>query len=153
MTLRERLILLLGGTLKRKPEPEPCQHGSFYGVCKTCPPCYDCYLLDTWQGTNEGTWWREVMPQRRAIRNRFGTAPAIHCWAEDIMLGQIMRTLQIGKPHWYYEHLPLPMSARDAKQFVTKVGLPAWEKKYGAAVDAAIKEQNEVAEAFKTRGR
>jgi hypothetical protein len=108
---------------------------------RTCERA-DCFLLDTWQGTNEATWWEEVMPQRRIIRQRFGREPVINCWAEDIMHGQILRTLMHAPPHWYYEHLTLPMSERDARAFLCNVGLPAWEKRYGAAVDQAISEQN-----------
>lgn len=99
---------------------------------------YDYYLLDTWQGTNESTWWSEVMPQRRAIRNKFGGRPVIHAWAEDIMHGQLFKSLTTKPPHWYYEGLPMPMSEHDARKFLRNVGLPAWEKRYGAAIDASI---------------
>lgn len=94
---------------------------------------FDYYMLDTWQGTNEGTWWREVFPLRRVIRNRFGQRPVVHCWAEDIMMGQIRRSLEGPNRVWKYKRLPL-MTPRQADQFLTDVGLPAWEKRYGGLV-------------------
>lgn len=103
------------------------------------PAPFDTYLLDTWQGTGEAAWWSEVMPLRRIIANRFGRR-RVHCWAEDIMLGQIMQTLQNAPPHWYYAHLPVPMRPRVARAFVSTVGLPAWERRWGQAVDQAIEE-------------
>jgi hypothetical protein len=102
---------------------------------------FDYYLLDTWQGTNEGTWWKDVLPLRRIIRQRWGKRPVIHCWAEDIMLGQIIKTLTRVEPHWYYRYLPVPMPMRVAQGFVAAVGLPTWEELYGAAVDAALREE------------
>jgi hypothetical protein len=96
---------------------------------------FDYYLLDTWQGTNEGTWWSQVMPLRRIIRQRFGKKPVVHCWAEDIMQGQIFRSLTTKPPHWYYSGLPVPMKEYTARQFLRNVGLPSWEKRYGAIVD------------------
>lgn len=105
---------------------------------KTHGDPYDFFLLDTWAGTNEGTWWEDVMPLRRIIRNRWGARPRIHCWAEDIMRGQLHRTLTSTVPHWYYKHLPVPMSGAHAHAFIRNVGLPAWEKQYGAAVDKAF---------------
>lgn len=96
---------------------------------------FDYYLLDTWQGTNESTWWSEVMPQRRAIRQNWGKKPVIHCWAEDIMHGQIFRSLTTKPPHWYYSGLPMPMNDATARRFLRDVGLPAWEKKYGRIID------------------
>lgn len=99
---------------------------------------FDYYLLDTWAGTNEGAWWADVMPLRRILRQRFGRKPVIHCWAEDIMVGQILQTLTTSVPHWYYKELKLPMSVTEARRFVANVGLPGWEKKYGLAVDNAL---------------
>lgn len=99
----------------------------------------DYYLLDTWTGTNEGAWWEDVLPLRRIIRRRWGRKPVIHCWAEDIMLGQILRTLTTSVPHWYYKELPLPMSLAAARWFVANVGLPSWERKYGLAVDNVLR--------------
>ncbi len=98
-------------------------------------PLFDYYLLDTWQGTGESAWFEEVMPLRRIIRNRWGRKPVIHCWAEDIMLGQIQRSLTHTIPHWYYTHLPCPMSQDMARRFVRDVGLPAWERAFGQAID------------------
>lgn len=104
---------------------------------------FDFYLLDTWGGSNEGTWWTEVMPLRRAIRNRFGTTPTIHCWAEDMMWSQIIRTMTcpLTKPHWFYSHLPVPMEVEDAVAFLNMVGTRWWELKYGAGVNRYITEQ------------
>lgn len=106
---------------------------------KTTDKTFDFYLLDTWQGTNEGTWWSKVLPQRRIIRQRWGKNPVVHCWAEDIMHGQIFRSLTTKPPHWYYEGLPMPMNDRTAKQFLRDVGLPTWERKYGAIIDENLK--------------
>jgi hypothetical protein len=99
---------------------------------------FDFYLLDTWQGTGEGVWWNQVMPLRRIIRQRWGAKPAVHCWAEDIMIGQLRRSLMEKPPHWYYDGLPMPMSPSKAHVFLSNVGLPVWEKRYGAIVDANL---------------
>jgi len=100
---------------------------------------FDYYLLDTWAGTNEGTWWETVMPLIRIIRNRFGRKPVIHCWAEDIMAGQVFRTMVTQPPHWYYKALPMPMNKTAAARFLRDVGLPEWENEFGAAVNIASK--------------
>lgn len=99
------------------------------------PPAFDAYLLDTWAGTSENTWWSEVMPLRRTIRQRFGQRPLVHCWAEDIMIGQLFQALTTAPPHWYYSHLPVPMPARTAHAFLRDVGTLTWEQRYGAAID------------------
>jgi hypothetical protein len=91
---------------------------------------YDAAFFDTWRGTNEGTWWDEVMPLRRIIANRFGRVK-MRCWAEDMMRSQIIQTMTISNPHWKYAGLPLPMSLNNAIAFLRSVGLPNWEKKYG----------------------
>lgn len=98
---------------------------------------FDYYLLDTWCGTNEGTWWDTVLPLRRAIRNRFGKKPVIHCWAEDQMQGQVRRQLtRLDLPaHWYYQEPYIHLSDPAAKWFLRYVGTPEWETKYGAAYD------------------
>lgn len=101
---------------------------------------FDFYLLDTWQSTNEMTWWGEVVPMRRAIRQRFGVRPVIHCWAEDIMIGQIFQSLTTKPPHWYYENLPMPMSAKAARSFIKDVGKQKWERDYGRIVDNTFKQ-------------
>jgi hypothetical protein len=103
----------------------------------TADPMPDFVLLDTWCGTNEGTWWDTVMPLRRMIQWRWGKWPIIHCWAEDIMAGQIVPSLTMGKPHWYYKHLP-SMTTEQAEAFVTDVGTRSWEKKYGQAINKAL---------------
>lgn len=104
---------------------------------------FDYYLLDTWQGTNECTWFKEVLPLRRAIRRRHGKRPVVHCWAEDIMLGQILRSLEHARPHWYYSYLPTLMQPAERRWFVRNVGLPSWEKKYGVAIDRYANEEKE----------
>lgn len=102
---------------------------------------YDYYLLDTWAGTNEGTWWDEVMPLRRTIRRRFGMTPEVHGWAEDMMWGQIYRALtHHTTPHWFYTYLPIPMTPYEAEVFLNTVGTPSWEKKYGKGIDQYIAE-------------
>jgi hypothetical protein len=98
---------------------------------------YDTYMLDTWQGTSEDTWWSMVMPLRRTIRRRFGERPKVWCWAEDIIMPQVVSSLTVGKNLWYYEDLPR-MSVREARAFVCNVGLPAWERRYGGIVDTAV---------------
>jgi hypothetical protein len=106
-------------------------------VCES----FDYFLLDTWQATSAAAWWTQVMPMKRMIRQRFGLKPFIHCWAEDIMIGQIYRSLVSSPPHWYYSGLPMPMKHADAEKFIRNVGLPTWEKKYGAIVDANMKRE------------
>lgn len=120
---------------------------------------YDFYLLDTWCGTSEATWWGNVMPLRRAIRNRWGSKPIIHCWAEDIMLGQVQQSLVIDEMkkemlrlhnadtnnkkkftlqdcrRWYYKYFPVDMTPAQANWFLENVGTKAWEHKYGKMID------------------
>lgn len=105
----------------------------------TSPHRHDVYMLDTWQGTSEGTWWGEVLPLRRASRRRWGMRPVIHCWAEDIMLGQVGRMLMTKAPPGtikprHYAKLPT-MTHQQAKYFVQHAGMPAWEKKYGVLLN------------------
>lgn len=116
-------------------------HGDIKQYLEETKEEYDFYLLDTWQLTNEGTWWSTVMPLRRIIRNRWGRTPVIHCWAEDIMRGQVERTLQ-GQPHWYYEGIA-PLNPVDARSFTRNVGTPRWEKRWGAIVDNNIQRRRE----------
>lgn len=107
-------------------------------------PRHQHYLLDTWQMTSEGAWWSTILPLKRSIRQRFGgrsATPKIWCWAEDIMIGQVavrLATLTPERWHWYYNHLPVPMSVPEAISFCRDVGTAAWEKKYGAIVDRNI---------------
>jgi len=101
---------------------------------------YDHYLLDTWCGTNEGTWWDDVLPLRRAIRSRWGNKPKIHCWAEDIMWGQIKRKLMdTWPPHWHYVKEIMALNSRQAEAFLRDAGLPTWEATYGEAINATYK--------------
>lgn len=96
---------------------------------------FDCYLLDTWQMTNEMTWWSTVLPLRRAIRRRWGAKPKIWGWAEDVMRGQVAASIAGGNRLWKYEGLPEKMSAAAIRGFLEGVGLPWWEKKYAAVAD------------------
>lgn len=97
---------------------------------KTDTTGFDCYLLDTWAGTGEMAWWHDVMPLKRLIRNRFGSKPVIHCWAEDIMQPQVMRAVTNPAGHWKHRKLPA-MTVPESLKFVREVGLPEWEHRYG----------------------
>jgi hypothetical protein len=100
--------------------------------------CFDYYLLDTWCGTSETTWWTEVLPLRRIIRQRWGRKPKIHCWAEDIMWGQVGQALlRPNARHWRHKYLPTVMSAAEVTRFQTDAGLPTWEKRYAEKLDKA----------------
>lgn len=115
--------------------------GNIATFLNTTTETFDAYLLDTWTGTSESTWWTEVFPLRRIIRRRHGWAPEIHCWAEDMMWGQIYRQLtNCTQPHWHYSYLPLPMTPDKAEEFLNMVGTPWWEKQYGRAVDRYFNE-------------
>jgi hypothetical protein len=96
---------------------------------------YHGAFIDIWAGTNEGTWWEDVMPIRRAIGRKFGAwiNYSVKYWAEDIMLGQVgPRLMEPTPPHWYYQRdLGLPMSKKRAKWFIQNIGTPLWEKRYG----------------------
>jgi len=125
----------------REPDPddyEVVRADVLAYLLDSATPRFDFYLLDTWQGTSESTWWEEVMPLKRAIRKRWGGDPIIHCWAEDIMDGQIQRAVACGNRTWYYECLPEVMSPASIKRFTRDVGRPEWEKRYGAALDDYI---------------
>lgn len=101
------------------------------------PTPFDYYLLDTWCGTSENTWWKTVLPLRRAIRQRWGRKPVIHCWGENIMWGQVKRQLMRPEmpPHWYYQKPLCHMTPIQAELFLQYAGLPDWEKQYGAVLD------------------
>ena len=112
---------------------------------------YDYYLLDTWGGTSEMTWWNVVLSLRRAIRSRWGRKPIIHCWAEDIMWGQVERRLIQLTPaqaHWYYAPEFCNMTREKAKHFLHDAGLPYWEKQYGTILDQLIKAMREKRKEF-----
>lgn len=115
---------------------------------------YDFSFFDTWRGMNEGEWWSEVFPLKRALQRRQGRVRA-WWWAADVMEAQVMRTIEFGNAswrekgaalgapipkgrHWLYKGLPEEMTKREARAFVRDPGLPSWEKKYGAAVDANL---------------
>lgn len=95
---------------------------------------FDCFLLDTWQGTSESTWWNEVAPLKRIIRRRWGHGVPVHCWAEDIMAGQVLTKLVGPDRNWYYEKLPPRMSVEDAAHFFDRVGAGDWEERWGSLV-------------------
>lgn len=111
-----------------------------YKYLRTTKEKFDYYLLDTWTGTSESTWWTEVLPLRRVIRKRWGISPEIHGWAEDIMWGQIYRSLTGKPPHWHYTYLPVPMSHDEAVAFLNMAGSSWWEKQYGKGIDRYVKE-------------
>ena len=113
-------------------------HADIFDYLRTHERAFDCYLLDTWQGTNEATWWDTVLPLRRIIRSRFGNAPKVHCWAEDIMQGQIFSSLVGQHRVWYYKDLP-HMTPKTAGRFLRNVGSEQWERLYGAIVDEALR--------------
>lgn len=107
--------------------------GDLREYLQTCEE-FDCFMLDTWQNTNEGAWWEDVMPLKRIIRRRFARRPRVWCWAEDMMAAQVVNALQLGAHHWYYTHVP-KLTETQARAFVRNVGLPTWERKYGRLVD------------------
>lgn len=113
---------------------------------------WDFAFLDIWQGTNEGTWWDTVMPLRRIIANRFGQQ-RVHCWAEDMMRGQVARALMMGNRsvvarfceelkqpvpantrHWKYKGFPAELSAEEVDDFLSNVGLPGWEERWASCL-------------------
>jgi len=96
-------------------------------------------FLDIWQGTSESTWWDEVMPLRRIIAGRFGKRH-VHCWAENIMIGQVQRALAYGNRSWHYTGFPHPMRSADITRFTSTVGLPYWERRWGHIVPYKKKE-------------
>lgn len=121
-----------------------CKSAGYKTICSDitkyllrCKKPFDCYLLDTWAGTGEVTWWNTVLPLRRLIRNLWGPKPIIHCWAEDIMWGQIKPKLTGSyPPHWHYKDPFRKMNEKEADYFLTGAGLPEWGLKYGKAFDS-----------------
>lgn len=107
---------------------------------------FDCYMLDTWQGTRETDWWATVLPLRRIIGRKHGALnslmlPTIYCWAEDIMLGQVKTAMrahyEAGKrKHWYYRDLELPPPA-EQEWFFKEIGTSQWEKRFGKQLSKA----------------
>lgn len=97
---------------------------------------FNVYMLDTWAGTGEMEYWNNVIHLRRAIRNNFGPKPKIHCWAEDIMWGQVGPKLMGPERSWAYEKLPPNMSLRQTREFLQHVGMKRWENKYGKLIPA-----------------
>jgi hypothetical protein len=120
---------------RQMPAPFRVVQADIHTYLRTCEP-FDAYYLDTWQGTSEATWWSQVMPLRRLIGQRFGIVP-VHCWAEDMMLGQVRRAVALHAEHgpeWHYARLP---SGTDPDHFTAPaMGTPAWEAVYGAGLDA-----------------
>jgi hypothetical protein len=126
-------------------------HDDIFDYLRRTKTEYDTYYLDTWQATNEGEWWRTVMPLRRIIANRWGKKP-VWCWAEDIMLGQCkVSAMHQGGLHWYYRCLPKSPSMRTVNDFFRNVGLPSWEKRYGAKVDHVVKDMYDAVALFKKK--
>lgn len=113
-------------------------HDDIKHYLETHDKAFDCYLLDTWQGTNEMSYWGNVFPLRRIIRNRFGTHPKVWCWAEDIMWGQVMTALLNRCGHWMYANLK-NMTPKKALWFLENVGSEKWEQLYG---DKMVKEEH-----------
>lgn len=123
---------------------------------------WDFAFLDTWQGTNERTWWEEVMPLRRTIANRFGRR-RVACWAEPFMLGQVELFFQMSQPEtrarlgvegptrgWYYTAFPADMDRAAVRAFTANVGLPSWERRFGKIVDAGCRQVAANRAAFQT---
>lgn len=120
-----------------------CAHDDIARWLRNCARPFDFYLLDTWGPTSEGVWWNQVLPLRRAIGRRWGARrprPVIHCWAEDMMLAQVMKKL-CGDyaPHWYYKAPFRAMSEERALRFVADAGMKEWEREYGRAVNDALR--------------
>ena len=139
---RRAIIHAVAGwtTAARRRQPYRVICSDIAKYLRRCEP-FDAYYLDTWQGTSENTWWSNVLPLRRLIGQRFGVVP-IYCWAEDMMLGQVVASIRrtfdheaaTGTPrHWHMAHLP---ADTDVLRFVgPAMGTPAWEAQYGTAVD------------------
>jgi hypothetical protein len=114
-----------------RPKGASVVQGDIVEFLRTTDRRFDRYYLDTWQGTNESTWWTTVMPMRRVIANRCGRQ-RVWCWAEDIMLGQCKRSaFSQGGENWYYKALPSNPDRATVERFFRDVGLPTWEKRYG----------------------
>jgi len=112
-------------------------HDDLYSYLITSPR-FNSYMLDTWQGTSEGTYWSEVLPARRLIGNKHMgfVTPKVWCWAEDIMRGQCIRSILNPRVrYWYYSIFPKKMSGADCMWFFNNVGSAVWEKKYGEKLD------------------
>lgn len=160
---------------RSRPVIKLCANGAYRTICSDIMKYltsqdfhqvpFDFYLLDTWGGTNESTWWNTVMPLRRAIRNRWGNKPVIHAWAEDIMIGQVKRSLaiddmkrkmlqlhnaEIGKKKltpqdcrtWFYKYFPVNITPKQADWFLAQIGTVAWEKRYGKMIDRVTTKEN-----------
>lgn len=97
-------------------------------------PKFDAVFLDTWQGQSESAFWDQVFPLWRLVRHRFGAVP-MWSWKAEEHLSQAYRSLRLGADkHWYHKRLDLPLDHDAAKRFLTTVGLPEWEREFGAAV-------------------
>lgn len=100
---------------------------------------FDAIFLDTWQGQSESTFWHEVFPLRRLVQKRFG-AVSLWCWKEDEFMAQAYTSLRSHPgTHWFHTKLRTPMSKDEATSFLTEVGLPDWEKRYGALVEDPLR--------------
>lgn len=115
-------------------------HADLREYLLTCPEPFDFWMLDTWRGTSETTWWEEVLPLRRIIANRFGRQQ-VHCWAEDIMLGQVVPAAACGAGfNWYYKAIPHNPAPDQLRRFFRDIGLPTWERRHGDAVNDVLAE-------------
>ena len=118
---------------------------------------WDFAFFDTWYDTSEDTWASQVVPLRRLIRRFFPLR--LLCWGEDEMLTQVRRSV-LGAARWVMEGndptktwwlhqvflhgtgWPTPDNNGSleplAELFVSGVGMPAWEARWGDAWDAAV---------------
>jgi len=140
---------LAAGVPSLRSLPIKIVKADIYEYLKRCDR-FDTIYLDTWQRTGEDAWWSEVMPLRRIIGNRFGRS-RVHCWAENVMLGQVRAAIANGMSRWYYSALPAGMTASRTDQFVRTVGLRQWEYDYGSGIDRYLAEYAEEKKQLHTR--
>jgi hypothetical protein len=140
VTVVERSFDIIKLVVPKRDASYTIAHTDIAEYLERCDP-FDAYYLDTWQGTGEATWWDEVLPLRRIIGRRFGAVP-VHCWAENIMLGQVLNTIynafaterRTGLPrYWHMAKLP---DDTNVEEFLgPTIGTPAWEAKYGPGLN------------------
>ena len=142
---KSKAVIKLCGPENYAEETYLTAHADILQFLQDFPKPFDYYLLDTWCGNNELTWWGTVLPLRRTIRQHWGVVPVVHCWAEDIMWGQVKRRLcNLTKKdaHWYYAPEFCGMSEPEAEQFQQDAGLKDWEKRYGPILDRVVKKMS-----------
>lgn len=130
-----QVIKLVEPHLPRGPAKIKVLRGDIYNYAHVATAPHDFFLLDTWQETNETTWWKEVLPLKRAIR-RYWRHAVIHCWAEDIMAGQVARALARPGRYWHHANLPSPMTAAEIAYFIGHAGALNWEMRYAPLLPA-----------------